>query len=199
MNFDEWRAAYDTLTDEEHAEAAQAFLRDYAEKDCFNLALLAPTLARLQLTRIIEVGGGSGRLARLLLEGLPTVRAWVNYELIYFGGAFSSRYQLRDRPRLWEEKNVRGDVLLFSHSAEHLRLHQILGCVRAMSELKHLVILAPLPDEPPDWSGYQGTHILEVGWDALTARLALEGFEVLESITGRLDDKYPERLVRYTR
>ena len=61
------------------------------------------------------------------------------------------------------------DIFIASHCIEHLSLTDFCLLARWLRGVPVVHFQAPLPDVgPKSWDRYGGSHILPVGWDAVT-------------------------------
>ncbi len=133
--------------------------------------------------RIIEIGGWRGELAAEMLAGRSWIESWHNVELCTEAVAASvcsdPRYTVAvGETFAWDTPQPVSDALLLSHCAEHMRWRELLALFDSVIPPVSAVYLAaplPLDGTVPTWDRYVGTHILEVGWDAIAADLAQRG------------------------
>jgi hypothetical protein len=88
------------------------------------------------------------------------------------------------REFIWDHPHIFGaDTLVMSHSAEHMRWLQLQRIFTIGTMLRAVYLASPLPEDgsAPDWNHYPGTHILEVGWDAIGAFLGGLGFRQMDA------------------
>jgi hypothetical protein len=133
------------------------------------------------LDSVAEVGGWRGELAATVLGQQPGVGAWRNVEICR-GAAehpvcVDPRYSARVPDRwVWELPEDGGRVLILSHVIEHMLLAEASELLDRYPEARWLYIQSPLPEGTPDWSGYQGSHVIDAGWRELAAMLAKHRF-----------------------
>jgi hypothetical protein len=175
--WDEWRTREWTF------DAQQEFYGKiwelYRDQHCFNLPAFKRALDLVQgiKLKVVELGGWDGELAALGLS--ERIENWVNYEicvpatneLLTYDGRYAS-VALDDW--FW---NSRYDCDLFvaSHVLEHLSLSDVrktLDCVKFW----YAYVEAPLGAMPTDWTGYEGSHLLEVGWNGLDDEFYQRGY-----------------------
>lgn len=140
--------------------------------------------ARLPLVYVLEFGGWTGGLARLMLERNPLISVWCNVEICPEAIAqpeFQSPRYAAWMPRdfAWKVELPPANVVVASHFIEHVRRHQLELLLANLPEpVRFIGLQAPIPEstESQDWTGYHGAHILEVGWKQVEAMLAEYGF-----------------------
>lgn len=167
MTFDEWRTRYDTMSFREHAAINDRWGVEYPAQASWKLQ---PVLDALWSARtVVEIGGWDGGLAAKALALLPRVERWTNYEMcqpaIDRTVCHDPRYKpvlLEDWP--WNTDLEPADALVMSHVVEHMRFHQLFELTRLFDRYRVVHMQAPLDLERIDWTGYHGSHILEVGW-----------------------------------
>ena len=136
--------------------------------------------------RVIEVGGWRGELAALVLTAHPEIELWRNYELCREAAAAAvstdPRYEGVSPPDwVWSlpPAELAGfDTLVLSHVIEHMTAEDLAALLAALHSPRRVYVESPLFDEPRDWAGYHGTHILELGWRGVDALFASAGFRL---------------------
>lgn len=182
MTFDEWRARYKTLTFAEHQEYYSKIFASYPNQKHFHDSAPQEFFAFYPARRVLEIGGWDGALAARILALNPQLELWTNLEICVEAAKSSiptdPRYEappLTNWP--WTSPRPTYDTLFMSHSIEHMQVSDIQALLSACPDLDYLYIDTPLSDQPPTWAGYEGTHILEVGWRGLIDLLEEWGFE----------------------
>jgi len=179
LDWDAWRARYDTMTFAEQ----QAFYRDvadrYPEQRNFNTKTVTRAFDAIggRDLSVMEIGGWDGYLASLLL-GRGDIGAWTNYDLIAVAQATTDlRYRLVVLEAFpWEFGHFQADVLVMCHTVEHMRGRDLARLLDRVSA-PYVYIEAPLPTQGPvDWTGYPGSHILELGWIEASELLVTRGW-----------------------
>jgi hypothetical protein len=189
VNFDAWRDAYDkTPYSEQVANYEQAW-KLYPDQQHYDEATARRFFAEMApVGRVVEVGGWRGELAAKLLADLE-VDSWVNYEICE--GAASAPVCLHRAYRafvpddfIWTTERVPMDVLVASHVIEHMRWSELQQLFQWARHAKAFYVASPLPVDgsAPDWRGYPGTHILEVGWLVIEGYLTALGFTELQAL-----------------
>jgi hypothetical protein len=203
-DFDAWRERYDDMTYQEMADFYDAVEIDHPLQKAFNAnafdrfldhaseVLCHPYLGPM---RVLEIGGWKGELAREMLEGHGVIIDWCNIEICWRAiekSVVTSKYTAMkpvDFP--WNVQLPNADVFVASHFIEHIRewqLKALLGSLSISRSLRYTGIQAPIPEsgENVDWTGYHGTHILEIGWEQVSTILLWFGFVEIPFL--RVDD-----------
>lgn len=197
--WDDWRSRYQTLTVADH----QAAYDDAFDADRDQRRFDADTLRRLldrigEPVSVIELGGWDGELAKTVLASTNgQVKRWRNYEIspkaVEATVCDDRRYQAYAENRFYWDARRRADLFVASHVIEHLSLADVRRTLDATS-CRYVFLQAPLEPGPTDWRGYDGGHVLEVGWDGLDHELAARGFAPIPDLqrdTVRCYEKEP--------
>jgi len=188
FDFDAWRAGYDYMTYADHLDCYSQFFEMYPVQKHFDASACAQFLATTNPTSVLEIGGWTGDLAALMLIGNNEIETWLNVEICTEAAQASAcddeRYAAVVPYDFVWNLPITGsfDALVMSHVAEHMRwpeLHAILANVSTRS----VFMAAPLSDEGRDWQGYEGTHILEVGWRQINDLCESLGFNPIPPTT----------------
>jgi hypothetical protein len=189
ITFDEWRACYRDLDDDSQLAYNSILAGLYPDQDH---AAIEPCRRFFQTVTppvdVIELGGWTGRLAAHMLQRYPGIREWRNLETYalarYAHIPRTARYYAVDPGRFYWWRNgrtYRSDVLVAAHFLEHFPGYDVAEILTRFPAARWAYLEVPLPPggEPADWTGYQGTHILELGWDGLGELLAGVGWQLL--------------------
>ncbi len=183
--WDQWREAYDTMTDEEHkAFAAEAEMR-YPTQQHFTYTNFAHLFSRLAKPNcdVLEVGGWKGELAKHCLEAFK-IKYWLNIEFCeealnkQVEISHPEHYTWRPSKFNWfeEDRTNNGDVLISAHTIEHFSDAHMAKFIKWLSGIPLVMFEAPINHGENDWRGYVGTHILKMGWDKINELMAAEGY-----------------------
>jgi hypothetical protein len=190
-DFDAWRDNYCDMSYERQKRFYDQVAVDHPCQQAFDLSCFVPFF-RLHANhaRVLELGGWKGELAAAVLAKLPSqqVISWDNYEIssVALLGSVcrDERYQaIVPDDFVWNIDLPPVDIWVMSHFAEHIRTcHLNLLFSRMGAEVNWLLIESPLPEQEDevDWTGYHGSHILEVGWRQLCSFLTLWNFKEVE-------------------
>lgn len=192
INWDAWRATYSEMTLPEHQAVYDAIAAVYPVqkhfdypviKRCFNEALTR----RNGPLVVYELGGWDGTLAKRILKADhdTEIHAWLNWELSQraatagMKGADSRYAGYVAANWLWDlfpVLTVKPQIFIATHAIEHLSWGHLLQLIHGWvncGRLEDVILEAPIPEHGPvDWTGYFGTHILEVGWAEIAAAMA---------------------------
>lgn len=186
LDWDAWRASYDELG----CVAQAAFYNDvyqlHPEQHRFSTKALGAFLDRIgDPVSVIELGGWTGGFAAEMLAD-TAIRSWTNYEISSDAALNPStvdpRYQAVALARFFWEGTYECDLFVASHVIEHLKLKDLEATFDAVN-CRFVYLQAPLSEGPTDWSGYHGSHILEVGWDGVSEALGKRGFWLVEPLS----------------
>lgn len=167
--FDQWRAVYDELTPAGHRLVAELMAMIWPDQRHYSIPAVLEFLSAAKPRTVMEFGGYDGALAAEVLPLFPALERWTNHDIVRVPQVCTdSRYEL--------EGLRQSDVLIASHSFEHVKSMEIIRVVEIVDPA-HIFVDSPLTQsERPDWDGYQGTHILSLSWDQLAAALVLKGY-----------------------
>lgn len=182
-DFDEWRAAYDTLTFQDQRKVYAEVAKLYPLQRAADVAQARQFFGCYQPQFVVELGGWDGWLASRILSQDETIRAWSNYDLISVPQVPADvRYYQRTLPRpFWETDALGGaDAFVAAHVIEHIRFRELVMLVEklTLNSVSYCLVEAPIQRKPTDWTGYHGTHILEVGWDTVDPLFARGRYKI---------------------
>lgn len=181
--FDSWRQRYDQLTYQEHLEFYEALYEVYPNQDYGTAAEAVAFGKQLPAgSRVLELGGWSGRLAGLVLSECPQIEHWFNFEVCrpaVNNGLRHLRYSaVVPDDFIWNLPELpQVDVLFSAHTLEHLNEVQLSKLLSRLTAAKYLYAEVPLPlTGPVDWSGDTSTHVLRLGWHEVETLFAQFGW-----------------------
>jgi hypothetical protein len=173
LDWDAWRNAYHHLTYAEHQDFYSRIYEQHPEQRHYDPVYVARAIEQVQPRTVVELGGWDGELAVSMLEQYPTtIKHWCNVELCREAAAKGQgRHPRYEAPILhdwyWNHGVKHCDLFVASHVIEHLSLHHLNQTIKA-TDARALFMDAPLLDQPLNWAGFTGTHILEKGWTSVT-------------------------------
>lgn len=184
-DFDLWRDNYDRLTYKQQIKFYNQVAIDHPLQRGFDEVEFEDFLEPLGEITVIELGGWKGELAGYVLNKLPKIRRWLNYEIseqaVKETACNDDRYEpLVPADFLWNIEIPNADVFVSSHTIEHIKVAE-LDKLLSKLPVKYIGLQAPLADEGTDWGGYYGSHILEVGWNTVIELLREYGFTLTHS------------------
>jgi len=182
--FDDWRAAYDTMSLQDQIEYHSMFYGRWPvvhqHGDDRPVVEFFHDLASEPIS-VLEIGGWTGDAAQHMLSRHSNIEEWHNQEICREAVAASipkdNRYWAAV-PQVWPwEMQWPGyNVLFLQHVVEHMKFDQFKALIAAVPNAKHVFIQSPLENEGLTWEGYPGCHILEVGWNEIDNAMAEAGF-----------------------
>lgn len=186
LDFDAWRKSYGKATfEEQQAFYSDVFLR-YPVQRHFNLRAFQTALQEVGTDdlHVVELGGWDGALAGIMLIIYQDIGLWTNLEIcreiVQHPACFDPRYEpVALRAHVWENPRQvpPADLAVATHTFEHLSLEHAMAAIEALDPSKGLYVEIPLNEEPVNWDGYFGSHILEVGWRGFEEALFERGYE----------------------
>jgi len=178
LDWDGWRAGYDEMTFGEMRDFYREVAALYPLQESANVCMAqeAFNLIDFPYKHVVELGGWNGRLAATMLQR-NDVMFWENYDIVKVPQACANvSYRLRVLDDyLWNKPPVHADVFVACHTIEHIKareLNALIGNLRT----RWVYLEAPLEYGPRDWTGYAGSHILEVGWEGVSAIMLYHGY-----------------------
>lgn len=179
IDWDAWRAQHATLTFNDQ----QAFYRRIAAAHPWQRSFHLPTVQEAfdhiddHGLHVVELGGWDGALAHAMLNR-GDIATWRNYDIVgvpqvctdpRYGCEVLSDY-------LWNRDSVRADVFVACHTIEHLTASELTQLLDVL-DVNYLYLEAPLPSVgAPDWTRYEGSHILEWNWPQVEEALVQRGY-----------------------
>jgi len=184
-DFDRWRLNYDTMTYDDQLAFYNRVAVDHPVQHGFDGEAFRAFFEAVEMPEIqvLEFGGWKGELAAEVLPLYPHITHWTNLEISILAASDvrcrDGRYRaIVPSAFAWELDQLPDhNVFVSSHAIEHIRaaeLEQLLA--KLPRKVTYIGLQAPLADGPGDWSGYYGSHILEVGWKQVGAMLQVSGF-----------------------
>ena len=194
-DFDAWRERYDDMTYEEMADFYDAVETDHPLQKAFNAdafhRFLGYTIKALGRIDVLEIGGWKGELAKEMLEKLGAIGDWCNVEICWRAVEKSvvvPKYvAMKPVDFPWNIQLPNADVFVAAHFIEHIKEREfelLLGDLSVSDTVRYIGIQAPIPEsgEGVDWTGYHGTHILEIGWEQVSTLLLGYGFTEIQAL-----------------
>ena len=190
-DFDRWRERYDEMTYEDHKGFAQAVVKQYPNQKHWDrdwvmtfFKWVAGKIGPEGFTRVLEIGGYDGGLARHVMNGNGQIVWWTNVEMVTVPRVCKDiRYEVVvPQTWIWEDAGAKAwkySTLVLSHVLEHLRFRDVAKLVEMVAtKCNWIYVDAPIPlgRDGADWNGYHGTHILEVGWGRVDNLMEIHGY-----------------------
>lgn len=190
MDWDFWRSQYKSWPFNAHKVFYERVFDNYPVQD----HVCKPALVQFfekhvpQGSSVIEIGGWNGAAAKHILSCRKDIAYWNNYEICHKAALSSvcddSRYSaipLNDWP--WNVDMPQSNVLVAAHVLEHMLAHDVEAILKRNRSIRVAFVECPINEKNTnEWLGYNGTHIIEVGWCGLEAIFNECGFEVAERL-----------------
>lgn len=183
FDFDAWRDGYDSMTWSDHVATYSKLHELFPIQRHFDAEACGEFLNLTRPADVWEIGGWDGELAAAMLATRPWIQKWTNVdacpEVVEGPVCTDPRYEARLGPAIL----AGAGALVMSHVAEHLRWEELKFIFTRTTRVKAIYLASPLPTDgsPPDWDHYPGTHILEVGWDSISAFLGGLGLRQMDA------------------
>lgn len=171
IDFDEWRRNYSTMSEAEHLEFLNRCEALFPDQAHFNFQAIRKYIEFYPNSRVLEIGGWKGELAKMVMEEVP-VASWRNIEPC--SAAIDKTVPMGQLPYIplrqsrfrWfnEPRTLHPDLLISSNTIEHLDNTDLLSLVRWFCGIPHVILEAPLKPHKESWDGYLGSHMLEMDW-----------------------------------
>lgn len=136
--------------------------------------------------QIVEIGGGNGSLANLILPQYPFDQ-WYNIDLALPPSVCKDNryYPFEIKQHLWDnftQFSCRSfpKIIIGSHIIEHMTAKQLEGIIDGLSSDYHFVyfeVCLPEDTTTNDWHDYPAPHVLKIGWKQVTQLMEKYGFE----------------------
>ncbi len=187
--FDKWRDLYYDLTEAENIEFGYDMEAKYPHQKSFDEQALCSLFETLPTgNRVVEVGGWKGELAACISSKYPErIYSWHNIDMCKAAIEKSvPQSNLRYMPIFpfkfdWftEERTIEYDVFVSAHTIEHLTGSHVIQLLNWANGIPNIFLEAPIAESgQANWQGYQGTHILECGWDVIDLYMAAAGYSL---------------------
>lgn len=185
IDFDTWRSEYAESSFADQADFYGEVFRAYPSQRHWNLTSFLDALTYLgsSVTRVVELGGWDGALAHAALRAFPDIVSWTNLEVCRevveaHPGDHDAYHAVALTAHVWEDPSQvpEADLAVGTHVFEHLTLEHALLAIEALNPSRALYVEMPLSEGGQSWSGYSGSHILNVGWMRFERELAERGW-----------------------
>jgi hypothetical protein len=187
--YDEWRAKYDQMSYLDQMTYAISFIDNGKDQSETRHQLMSKELTEFfsntqnRIHWIYEFGGWQGYLAKEILSQFKHIHKWINQDFAIHAidrtKCNDPRYCafIQSKP-FWQDSNVLEsnigsdelseiDTFIACHCLEHIKWSelQLMYKIIKNSDIEFIFIDIPIPDDKPDWTNYEGTHILDVGYN----------------------------------
>lgn len=183
MNWDYWRSQYDVWPFEAHRLFYDEVFRNYPSQRYGDCDYVANNLAGKGPLEVVELGGWNGFVAVNVLGRIPAISTWNNYDICAPAIEHSMSHErlyshtLSDWP--WNTELHRGNAFVALHTLEHMKARDIRALLETNPQWRVACVEVPVGEaDGCDWTGYNGTHILDIGWSSLIKLFGEFGFRV---------------------
>jgi hypothetical protein len=177
-DLDAWRDAYPTATYLEQQAFHSRIWEANPDQNHFDIEQARLAIEHVNPSIVVELGGWDGALAALMLALFP-IKQWTNHELCAeaasVGVGQHPRYSVAVLNDFYWCHDWRCDLFVASHVIEHLTTEDLDKTIAA-TDTPAIYLDAPLLDDPTPWTGTTTTHILQLGWEGVTALLDDHGY-----------------------
>lgn len=191
--FDYWRTNYNSLGVKEHSDIYDlSYSKDPTHASFSGRAVRVFLNQTGGNPHVAEIGGRNGALAKVALESTPTIKKWTNYEIC--GAAVcadivnDSRYEtkLMTDFKWWRQEKIEGDILIMSHFIEHISDEDLTFLISLIpSNIIGVHVQSPIAMQGPNnWKGFNGAHILSMGWLEVNNEFVKNSFRSIKAYDG---------------
>lgn len=185
--FDTWREHYQDWTMEQQVAFHNDLEAQYPEQAHFNYQAFEVALALAKLVNtqpwILEYGTWKGDLAQRAFNDHYWLGSWTGIEICTAAVAKTKcvdprfSYVVPDRFDWFTRvREYPADLVVATHFIEHLSADHLGELIIYTQGAPVVLFEAPLAEEGQDWTGYQGTHKLPLGWRQVTRLMELAGY-----------------------
>lgn len=192
IDWNRWRDDYDEMSYEDQLVFYNEVEANHPRQVHFTPKAYQAFFEHIDLksVTVLEVGGWKGELADRMLEANPQIKRWLNYEISQQARdktvCMSPKYKcVVPRNFVWTLRLPQAKVFVASHTIEHMRWRELKSLFNNLpASVKYIGLQSPLKDNGgSNWRNYDGSHILEVGWDSIIAYLDLLGFGLISDLS----------------
>lgn len=173
--WDKWRKFYYNLSHDENIQFGYDIEAKYPHQVSFNAKLIDQVMPQFPNTRVLEIGGWKGELAAYCFKN-HRPRSWHNIDMCKaavektvpelahreYTATFPDMFDWFCAPRVRPY-----DLAISCHTIEHLTDKHLVKLIEHLVGIPAVYFEAPIDMERNDWNGYEGTHILEMGWSTI--------------------------------
>ncbi len=205
-DFNQWREKYDSMSFQDQQDFYEDLIlrgdigeivknQNYFDKKVATVCFEA-VFSKQDKVNVLEMGGWRGEMAEMIFNKFPDkIGIWLNHEICEWAATnpVCKNYRYHSPKTidfLWMVNLVNGnyDILILSHVLEHIKLKDLISLLNVVKGISYLYIDAPIEDktESVNWKDYNGTHILEIGWNDLEGIIKDFGYEKLCGCTKQI-------------
>jgi len=181
--WDKWRELYSILTNEEWKEFFNRCEEKYPDQVHHDKSNYDKLFQRIPKNLyVLEMGGWKGELADYCFSKYK-IEAWMNIDIC--SNAVNKSIPKRSNYIAicpgefdWFNKRREGnwDVFVSAHTIEHFSDDHVKQILNYINGIKYVMLEAPIKEEENDWLGYEGTHILKMGWKEINKLMSNNGY-----------------------
>lgn len=187
-DFDNWRTNYDYMSYTRQQDFYDRMEADHGTQAGYNerayTRFLEYVNQHVEPLYILELGGWKGELACHMLNRIPHIAIWCNLEICKAAvnkSIFQSgKYYVWVPPDFaWRVILPPCNIVIASHFVEHIRAEQLAAIFEKLpATTRYIGLQSPIEEDATahDWTGYHGSHILEIGWKQVGNLLGALGF-----------------------
>ena len=174
-DFDNWRQRYQNSTLEDQISDHNQIGAIYPNQAHYMLGPVLTLMADRSLQHVVEAGPWMAHLANAILSepAYDHIQSWSGYEIADFAiercVCEDQRFQYIVPKRFdwWKDGVKPGSIFIATHFIEHLSDQHMLELASALQTFPLIYFEAPISEYGQTWEGYEGTHMLTLGWDAV--------------------------------
>jgi hypothetical protein len=175
-DFDQWRTEYDQMSYADQQDFYDRMEADHGTQAGYNerahIRFLEYVSRKVDPIYVLELGGWKGELACRMLNQFPHMAIWCNLEICRAAAKKtvfqSGKYHVWVPPDFaWLVTLTPCNIVIASHFIEHIRTDHLAAIFSSLPRsTRYIALQAPIEEDTVnhDWSGYHGSHILEIGW-----------------------------------
>jgi len=172
IDWDKWRADYDSMTYDQMREFYNNLEKKYPDQNTYSPELsvylreLPINISNHHKLSVLEIGGWKGELADDVLEETDQIFLWKNLEICPAAVKNPICVNQRYYPEcpddfIWnlnDEFGTRFNILVASHVLEHMKAWQIIRFLKKNHGFDYICMETP----HGNWNHYNGSHILDL-------------------------------------
>ncbi len=178
-----WRDEYPRMTFEAARAWNDAVAVEYPDQRHYDAPAITEFVNATGAVSVVDFGGWDGALAAEVLPLAPLVGSWETWDISLLPQACEDPRYSTFTPDgwIWNQPPRRADLLVASHTLEHLTEDQIRAFF-ARHTFEHVFVDVPMTDAHPRWVNSTTMHILEMSAPDLAELICLFGYELVTSV-----------------
>lgn len=188
--FNWWRKNYNNISPDENTELYNEIELAYPKQVHFTAKHYQDAIDECPLSNlfILEIGGWKGELASCTIpERRDKITKWQNIETclnaVTKPNFKDPKYLAVFKKELdWFKKETftGWNMLFSSNTIEHISDDHFIALLEKICKIPIIVFEAPLEEHENNWTDYNGTHILKMGWKPINFFMMAKGYEVIK-------------------